>query len=250
MANSPARGLFVTGTDTGVGKTVVSCALIRALRERGVDAAGMKPIETGVGPEGPLDAIALREAAGASDSLDDVCPQQFALPAAPSVAACAEGRSVDFDVIRSAFGRIANRRDLVVVEGAGGLLVPIRDGKTMADLAQVLGLPLLIVARAALGTINHTLLTLEATAARGLPVIGFVISHAGGELSAADAANLSALRVELGNRLVGEIPPLEPNGGVPVDAIDLDVVVRALLQIFGSRINPLREKVPRPMTRQ
>ena len=231
MTDLPGRGLFVTGTDTGVGKTVVSCALVRALRERGFDAAGMKPIETGVGPEGPLDAIALRDAAGASDPLEDVCPQQFALPAAPAVAASAESRSVDFDAIRAAFGRIANRRDLVVVEGAGGLLVPIRDGETMADLAQFLDLPLLIVARAALGTINHTLLTLEATAARGLPVIGVVLSHAAGELSAADAANLSVLRAELGSRLVGEVPPLKPNQRVPTDAIDLDVVVRALRQV-------------------
>jgi dethiobiotin synthetase len=228
VTDSPGRGLFVTGTDTGVGKTVVSCALVRALRERGVDAGGMKAIETGVGPAGPLDAIALRDAAGASDPLEDVCPQQFALPAAPAVAAGAESRSVDFDAIRLAFGRIVNRRDLVVVEGAGGLLVPIRGRETMADLAELLGLPLLIVARAALGTINHTLLTLEATAARGLPVIGVVISHAGGELSAADAANLSALRGALGNQLVGEIPPLEPSAGVPTDAIDFDWVARKL----------------------
>ena len=229
MTDSPARGLFVTGTDTGVGKTVVSCALVRALRERGVDAGAMKPIETGVGPEGPLDAIALRDAAGASDPLEDVCPQRFALPAAPNVAAEAESRRVDLDAIRSALARIARRRDLVVVEGAGGLLVPIRDGGTMADLAQGMGLPLLIVARAALGTINHTLLTLEAAAGRGLPVVGVVVSHAGGELSAADAANLSALRAELGNRLVGEIPALEPNAGVPRDAIDFDVVMRQII---------------------
>jgi dethiobiotin synthetase len=229
VTDSPAGGLFVTGTDTGVGKTVVSCALVRALRERGVDAGAMKPIETGVGPEGPLDAIALRDAAGASDPLEDVCPQRFALPAAPNVAAKAESRRVDLNAIRSALARIAKRRDLVVVEGAGGLLVPIRDGVTMADLAQDMGLPLLIVARASLGTINHTLLTLEAAAGHGLPVVGVVISHAGGELSAADTANLSALRAELGKRLVGEIPPLEPNAGVPADAIDFDIVTPKLI---------------------
>ena len=106
--------------------------------------------------------------------------------------------------------------------------MPIRDRETMADLAELLGLPLLIVARAALGTINHTLLTLEATAARGLPLIGVVISHAGGELSAADAANLSALRAALGNRLVGEIPALKPGAGIPADAIDFDAVAKKL----------------------
>ena len=228
MADSPARGLFVTGTDTGVGKTVVSCALVRAFRERGVDAGGMKPIETGVGSDGPLDAIALRDAAGANDALEEVCPQRFALPAAPNVAAAAEHRTVDFDAIRAAFERIASRRDFVVVEGAGGLLVPIRGSETMADLARDLDLPLLIVARAALGTINHTQLTLEAAAGRGLPVIGVVISHAGGALRSADAANLATLRESLGGQLVGEVPPLEPDAGVPAGAIDFDAIERML----------------------
>jgi len=223
------RGWFVTGTDTGVGKTLVSCALVRALRSRGIDAAAMKPIETGVGPAGPLDAIALRDAAGAVDALADVCPQQFALPAAPSVAAAAENRVVELESIASAFARLGAGRDLVVAEGAGGLLVPIAERFTMLDLARWLGLPTLIVARAALGTINHTLLTLQAAAASELPVIGVVISHAGGELSAADDANLSVLRQELGERLVGEIPALESSAGAPADAIDIDAVTRTLI---------------------
>jgi dethiobiotin synthetase len=94
-----ARGLFVTGTDTGVGKTVVSCALAELLRRDGVDVGVMKPVETGVGPQGPLDAISLVESALVDDPLDDVCPQRFALPAAPIVAAAAEGREVDLDAI-------------------------------------------------------------------------------------------------------------------------------------------------------
>ena len=84
-----ARGFFVSGTDTGVGKTVVACALVRALRRRGLDAGVMKPIETGVGAEGPLDAQALRSAAAATEPLEEICPQTFALPAAPTVAAAA-----------------------------------------------------------------------------------------------------------------------------------------------------------------
>jgi dethiobiotin synthetase len=221
-------GLFVTGTDTGVGKTLVSCALVRALRSRDIDAAAMKPIETGVGPAGPLDAIALRDAAGAVDALADVCPQQFALPAAPNVAAAAENRVVELESIASAFARLGAGRDLVVAEGAGGLLVPIAERFTMLDLARWLGLPTLIVARAALGTINHTLLTLQAAAASELPVIGVVISHAGGELSAADAANLAALRTELAGRLLGEVPALTAAERVPSEALDLDRVIDAL----------------------
>lgn len=221
------RGLFVTGTDTGVGKTLVACALLRALRARGRDPAGMKPIETGVGPDGPLDALALRAAAGDLDPLDDVCPQRFALPAAPSVAAAAEGRSIELWAVQRAFERLGARHDCVIVEGAGGLLVPVAEQKCMADLARDLELPVLVVARAALGTINHTLLTLEAAVARGLSVAGVVISHAGGPLSGADAANLEALRRALDAALLGEIPPLAPGQHPPSDAIDVDALLEA-----------------------
>jgi dethiobiotin synthetase len=203
-----SRGVFVTGTDTGVGKTLVACALVRALRARGIDAGAMKPIETGVGPDGPADAIALRLAAGERDPLTDVCPQPFALAAAPAAAARAERRAVDLAAIDAAYERLRARRELLVVEGAGGLLVPITAKFAMADLAQRMGLPLLVVARAALGTINHTRLTLESARARGLAVVGVVISHSDGMLSAADAVNLDELRSELGAALVGEISPL------------------------------------------
>jgi dethiobiotin synthetase len=223
--NATARGCFVTGTDTGVGKTLVATLLIRALRARGVDVGVQKPIETGVGGDGPCDALALRDAAGSDDSLDDLCPQRFALPAAPTVAAAAENRSVDLGRIGEAYARIAARHDFVVVEGAGGLLVPAGAGSTMADLAQRLALPLVIVARAALGTINHTALTIEAAEARGLSVLGVVISHADGPLSDPDAANLMELRSALGKRLIGEVPPLAAGAAPPVDAIDVSALL-------------------------
>ncbi len=215
-------GFFVSGTDTGVGKTVVACALVRAMRRRGLDAGVMKPIETGVGAEGPLDAQALRSAAAAIEPLEEICPQTFALPAAPTVAAASEGRTVEVEAIRDAFARLRGRHQWLVVEGAGGLLVPAARDLSMADLCRELELPLLIVGRAALGTINHTLLTLEAAEARSLPVAGVVISHAGGRLSEADQANLDALRHALGARLGGEIPPLR-DGELPAEhSIDLD----------------------------
>ena len=222
------RGFFVTGTDTGVGKTLVACTLLRALRARGSDAAGMKPIETGVGQAGPLDALALRAAAGDVDPLDDVCPQRFALPAAPTVAAAAEGRQVELWAVRRAFERLDARHSCVIAEGAGGLLVPVAEQQCMADLARDLDLPLIVVARAALGTINHTLLTLEAAVARGLSVAGVVISHANGPLSPADAANLEALRRALDSALLGEIPPLAPSQHPPPDAIDLDALLTSI----------------------
>jgi dethiobiotin synthetase len=216
--------VFVTGTDTGVGKTVVACALARGLRARGIDVGVMKPIETGVGPEGPLDAIALREASGAKDELELVCPQRFALPAAATVAAAAESRRVDLAAVRGAFAQLAQRHEWMIVEGAGGLLAPAAEGLSMADLARELGLPLLVVARASLGTINHTRLTLEAAAARGLALAGVVISHGAAVLPAADLANLDELRAELGARLVGEIPRLAPGQLPDARCLDLDAL--------------------------
>lgn len=219
-------GCFVTGTDTGVGKTVVACALLRGLRARDLDVGAMKPVETGVGADGPLDALALRAAAGDVDALEDVCPQRFALPAAPTVAAAHEAREVDLAAIEAACARLAARRDWLVIEGAGGLLVPAARGANMADLAARLGYPLIVVARARLGTLNHTALTLEAARRRGLRIAGLVICHADGPLCAADARNLEALRAEPGAPLLGEIPPLAP-GQLPADdALDIPALLR------------------------
>lgn len=217
-------GLFVTGTDTGVGKTVVGCALAEMLRRAGIDVGVMKPIETGVGPQGPLDAISLAESAIAGDALDDVCPQRFALPAAPSVAAACEGRAVDLERIRAAYAKLSARHERMLVEGAGGLLVPIARGFSMADLARELGLPLLVVTRASLGTVNHTLLTLEVAEHRGLALAGVVISHGPRATSSADEKNLEALREALGDRLVGEVPTLAPSAAVPRGAIQLNAI--------------------------
>lgn len=235
-------GVFVTGTDTGVGKTVVACALVRGLRARGIETGVIKPIETGVGADGPADAIALRDTCGQRDSLGDVCPQPFELAAAPSVAAAAAGRPVDLSAISRAYDRVRRGCDFVVAEGAGGLLVPIADGFDMLDLALRLRLPALLVARAALGTINHTLLSLEIAHQRGLAVAGVVISHTDGALTDADEANLAALRERLGDRLLGEIPPSAdalaagagarggPGSAARDSQIDLD---RLLLELRG-----------------
>jgi dethiobiotin synthetase len=201
------RGLFVTGTDTGVGKTFVACALARGLRAAGIDVGVMKPVETGVPREGAEDARALRLAAGVDDPLEAICPQHFALPAAPSVAARAETRHVSLPSIRDAWQVLRARHAFMLVEGAGGLLVPLDDATDMADLAREVGLPCLVVARASLGTINHTRLTVEAAERRGLEVFGVVVSHSTGSLSDADASNLAELRKRLGPRLVGELLP-------------------------------------------
>jgi dethiobiotin synthetase len=200
------RGLFVTGTDTNVGKTFVACLLARSLRDVGVDVGVMKPIETGVSSNGPEDARALRAAANVDDSLDRICPIRFTLPASPEAAARAEGRSCSLEPIRTAFDLLAARHEFMLVEGAGGLLVPIDRQTDMADLARELGLPLLVVARSGLGTVNHTRLTLEAARARGLEIFGVVASSSHAGENAADDRNLDGLRERLGSLLVLELP--------------------------------------------
>lgn len=205
MTRANERGWFVTGTDTGVGKTVAGCAIVRGLRAAGIDVGVMKPAETGVGSEGPLDAQALRAAAGVEDPLDEICPFQFALPAAPNVAAAAEGREVDLAALEAGFEKLAARHEVMLVEGAGGLLVPVTDGFDMGELAVRLGLDVMVIARMALGTINHTLLTLRELERRGVPVAGVVLSESEGPLSQADEANLAHLRGELGDLILDEI---------------------------------------------
>ena len=219
-------GFFVTGTDTGVGKTLVACALARGLRGRGLDVGVMKPVETGVGTDGPLDAKALQASAGSGDALDQICPITLPLAAAPAVAATEAGIRIELSWLSETFKALAARHAWMIVEGAGGLLVPLSSSADMADLAAELGLPLVVAARARLGTINHTRLTLEAAKARRLTVAGVVVSHADGPLSAADSANLAALRAWLGERLAGELPPIAPGASAPFDAINLDALMR------------------------
>ena len=203
-------GIFVTGTDTGVGKTEVGRAAVALLRAEGLSVSVMKPIETGVGQEGPLDALALREASGLDDPIDLVCPHQFSLPAAPNAAAEDEGKEVDLPLILSHYETLRAQRDFVWVEGAGGVLVPVTDDSSMADLAKALGLPVLLVARASLGTINHTLLSLAEIERQNLECVGVVISHSPEPTSPADLKNLEVLRKTLGPRLLGELPNLQP----------------------------------------
>ncbi len=237
------RGLFVTGTDTGVGKTFVATALARGLRAAGVDVGVMKPIETGVPAAGPEDARALRLAAGVDDPLDLVCPVRFALPASPEAAARAENRTVAIAAIHEAFDSLARRHAFMLVEGAGGLLVPI-DGRTdMADLARALGLPLLLVARANLGTVNHTRLSLEAAERRGLEVFGVVLSHATAALPDGDRRNLEGLRERLGERLLAELPycaagttgPLAEPGSSLRDPAEVDAPIAELVRRLSGR---------------
>jgi dethiobiotin synthetase len=188
--NRSVRGLFVTGTDTEVGKTLVAAALVRHLKSMGIDVGVMKPAETGVADlqqPGP-DAELLRWAADSRDSGEQIAPYRFRLPLAPSSAASRENRSIDFTSLVDTANELAGRHDFLVVEGAGGLMVPIAGGLLMADLARAMGFPLLVVCRPGLGTINHTLLTIFAARTMEIPVAGFVINSMPAEPGDAEAS--------------------------------------------------------------
>ncbi len=190
--------LLVTGTDTGVGKTFVACALIAALRARGRRVAVMKPVETGVEGE-PGDARRLQAAAADPAPLDDVCPYRLRAPLAPAVAARLEGVTIDLERIAALVGRRAAAADVLLVEGAGGLLVPLVGRTTWVEFTARLGLPLLIVGANRLGTINHCALTARAAAAAGIAVRGFVLSQpaAATDVSAATNADTIAALTDL-----------------------------------------------------
>ncbi|BDG03592.1 dethiobiotin synthase [Anaeromyxobacter oryzae] len=171
------RGLFVTATDTGVGKTEVACAILRNARAAGLDVIGMKPAQSGHDPGEPSDADRLRAACDGAEPLEVICPYTFAAPLAPAVAARVEGKTVSLARIVDAARALAARHEAVLVEGAGGLLVPLTERETYADLARALGLAALVVARAGLGTVNHVALTVEALRARRIPLAGIVLNR-------------------------------------------------------------------------
>jgi dethiobiotin synthetase len=173
------RGLFVTGTDTGVGKTEVTCALLEEARARGVDAVGMKPAQSGAAGAEPSDAERIREACGNVEPLEVICPYTFEAPLAPAVAARLSGVEISIERILEAASALAGRHAAVLLEGAGGLLAPLAGESTNADLAARLGMPVLVVARAGLGTVNHTALTVEAILRRGLALAGIVLDRSG-----------------------------------------------------------------------
>lgn len=175
-----AQGIFVTGTDTGVGKSIVAATLAYLLRMSGARVGVMKPVTSGCREEdGCLvsdDALLLCHAAGVECS-DDVTPYLLREPLAPAEAAKIDGVRIDFSRIRESYQRLAAANDVMIVEGAGGLMVPLVGGLLVADLARELNLPLLVVARPNLGTINHTVLTCYAAQQMGLSVAGVIVNN-------------------------------------------------------------------------
>jgi dethiobiotin synthetase len=195
--------LGVTGTDTGVGKTVVAAAILALLRRRGLRVAGMKPIETGVERGDPRsDAVVLARAAGARVPPEDVCPIVLPEPLAPMIAAHRAGIQIDLAALDAANARLSAGRGAIVVESAGGLLVPLAPRTAFDDLFRHWRLDVIIVAANRLGAVNHTMLTIQAARAAGLRVRCVVLNTVNPEVrSLAEELNAETLRA-----VVQEIP--------------------------------------------
>lgn len=221
----PRRRWFVTGTDTGIGKTLVSSAMLSLLAGSGLRAVGMKPVAAGLeevdGAWRNEDVEQLQAAGNVDAPLALRCPYLLRAPMSPHLAARQEGVQIALQPLLWAFEELSERADAVVVEGVGGFCVPFGDDLDSADLAVALGLPVILVVGLRLGCLNHALLSAEAIRARGLVLAGWVASMVDPSMLAPQA-NLQTLRARLGAPLLGVVPHLEkPDAAGAARHIDL-----------------------------
>ena len=226
-----ARGFFVTGTDTGVGKTLVTAALLRRLREAGVTVAGMKPVAAGAtdGPEGRAnaDALLLQAESSIRHPYATVNPWLFEPAIAPHIAAAEAGLAIDTARIVAAYERLRAGAEVVLAEGAGGFLVPLDAHRSFAELPALLGMEVLLVVGLRLGCLNHALLTAEAIAARGLAFSGWVGNGIDPDFSRREA-NLATLAARLPAPCLGIVPWMpEPAVGEAAAALSGALRLRA-----------------------
>ncbi len=196
---------MITGTDTGVGKTSVSCGLAAALAARGLQVGVLKPAETGCPPEAPHDAALLKFFSGCSADLQTICPFVLRDPLAPMVAARRQTIEVSLQIIEDAYQRISTTHDFTLVEGAGGLLVPIATGADYATLALRLNIPIVVVVASRLGAINHALLTIRHALSLGVRVAGYIVNFPTSNTDIAADTNVEVLYELLGQSL-GVVP--------------------------------------------
>ena len=200
-----ARGYFVTGTDTGIGKTTVSCALLHAFAVQGHKVIGMKPIAAGVENGKWLDVEQLLAASNVNLTRQQINPYAFDPPISPHLAAQQADREIDLTVIQQAYQTLSTQADRVVVEGAGGFLVPLNQQQTGADLAQALNLPVILVVGMRLGCLNHALLTAQAIRIAGLPLAGWVANCVDPQMRVLEE-NIATLEQRLACPLLGVLP--------------------------------------------
>lgn len=218
------QAYFLTGTDTEIGKTFVTCALLHRARQEGLSAVGLKPVAAGTDTAGRNDDVeAIRAASSLALPPGIINPYCFAAAIAPHLAAAEEGRRIDFPVVADACRQAREIADLVIVEGVGGFRVPLGPAGDSADLAAALGLPLIFVVGMRLGCINHTLLTIEAIAARGLTLAGWVANRIDPAMARFEA-NLKTLQDLLPAPLLGVVPHA-PAGGPAGAAAGLQLPV-------------------------
>jgi dethiobiotin synthetase len=236
------QGFFVTGTDTGVGKTLVACGLLRAFAARGLTVAGMKPVATGVTPGATGDVEQLVAASNVAAPRKEVNPYSFAPPIAPHIAAEQAGVRIELERIELAFHALAARAQVVVVEGIGGFHVPLGHGADTTQLAARLALPVVLVVGLRLGCLNHALLTVEAIAARGLKLAGWVANHVDPDMAVA-TENVQALEQRISAPLIARIAHAAiPDSGTIAPRLDLTplmqyVDVRSAAEREGRALN-------------
>jgi dethiobiotin synthetase len=226
-------GIFVTGTDTGIGKTVASCALLRALRAAGVRSAPMKPVAAGArlhdGQWLNEDVEALVAAADRPE-LDRhlVCPNLYIEAIAPHIAAGRETRTVDLDAVTRALAELERRGDFIVVEGVGGFKVPLGAQFDSVEMARSLGLPVVLVVGIKLGCLNHALLTQDAIAAAGLKLAGWIANEIDPDMRAIEE-NVDALAARLGAPLIARFPHVSELSLVHLaDLVNVDPLLATL----------------------
>ena len=210
-----SKGYFISGTDTYVGKTVITACLLAFYRKHGIDTGIMKPIETGVDPkcssEANSDAKFLLAVSGNQDTLEEVCPVRLKPAAAPLQAARMTGQTLDIGVILENFRRLQARHDQMLVEGIGGLLVPIKTNYLVSDLIKDMQLPLIIVSRISLGTLNHTLLTLKAAQETGVEIAGVILNLLENRpLNEVELGQASLIEELIKIPVLGECPFIDP----------------------------------------
>ena len=219
LENLPkTKGLFVTGTDTGIGKTLVAGGIARILKDRGLTVGVFKPVASGCNyeAEGLVngDAHFLRNCSHCDFELSVISPVGYVTPAAPAVCEQIENRAVDFGRIAEAYRKICNVSDIVIVEGIGGVRVPISEGVDVLDMARAFDMPVVIVTRPDLGTINHTLLTIDAVRGAGLQVAGVVISGYDAINASIAEETVADVIAEWGDVEVLSIVPLDEESNV------------------------------------
>jgi dethiobiotin synthetase len=229
------HAFLITGTDTGIGKTTVACALAAALRERGLRVGVAKPFETGCGPDpdGNLvaaDAERLRYFSGCAEPPEVICPCRCREPLAPSIALRREGRSLDLAALGATVRGIIARHDVTLIEGAGGLLVPVIGSVTFADLALEWRLPLVVVVGNRLGALNHAQLTIGGAKSAGLSVAGYVVNTLSSVADVACRTNVDAL-IELLGPSLGVMPWLDSAECSPADCARLAAAARLNLDV-------------------